>query len=141
MADKATSRCFCGAVEVEVTGEPVLQGYCHCNDCRAWSGTPVTAYALWPEDKVRVTGGEDALRAYSKNGTTVRQFCGTCGGAVMTASTGVGLVDVYPMTIDGFRFEPRAHIDYELRIVDMKDGLPKFRGRPVPGGANETMDE
>jgi hypothetical protein len=22
--------CFCGTVQISVTGEPVAQGYCHC---------------------------------------------------------------------------------------------------------------
>ena len=28
-------RCFCGAVELTVTGAPAVMGYCHCADCRA----------------------------------------------------------------------------------------------------------
>jgi len=28
-------RCFCGAVEVEVTGQPEAMGYCHCGSCRS----------------------------------------------------------------------------------------------------------
>ena len=31
-------RCFCGAVTIEVTGEPEAMGYCHCESCRSWSG-------------------------------------------------------------------------------------------------------
>src|SRR5262249_32727059 len=33
--------CFCGAVEMAVTGEPVAMGYCHCESCRKWSAGPV----------------------------------------------------------------------------------------------------
>jgi hypothetical protein len=30
MSDKVYSgKCFCGAVEIRVTGEPVAMGYCH----------------------------------------------------------------------------------------------------------------
>jgi len=38
--------CFCGAVEIEVTGEPNAMGYCHCRSCRSWSGGPVNAFSL-----------------------------------------------------------------------------------------------
>ena len=31
------ARCFCGEVEIEVTGEPAAMGYCHCASCRQWS--------------------------------------------------------------------------------------------------------
>src|SRR5579863_6305525 len=27
--------CFCGAVHVEVSGEPEAMGYCHCRSCRS----------------------------------------------------------------------------------------------------------
>lgn len=27
--------CFCGAVEIEVTGVPEEMGYCHCTSCRS----------------------------------------------------------------------------------------------------------
>lgn len=26
--------CFCGAIEIQVTGEPVAMGDCHCASCR-----------------------------------------------------------------------------------------------------------
>ena len=31
--------CFCGAVQLTVTGEPVAMGYCHCDSCRHWSAS------------------------------------------------------------------------------------------------------
>lgn len=36
MADtgRCSGTCFCGAVEIEVSGEPVAMGYCHCASCR-----------------------------------------------------------------------------------------------------------
>jgi hypothetical protein len=29
-------RCFCGAVQLELSGEPSVQVYCHCSSCRGW---------------------------------------------------------------------------------------------------------
>ena len=49
--------CFCGGVEIEVTGEPVGMGYCHCGDCRSWAAAPVNAFSLWKPEQVRVTKG------------------------------------------------------------------------------------
>ena len=46
MAEKYKGVCFCGAVEIEATGTPLEMGYCHCNSCRAYSGTPVTSFIL-----------------------------------------------------------------------------------------------
>ena len=36
MSDSYKGACFCGAVEIEVSGAPAAQGYCHCSDCRSW---------------------------------------------------------------------------------------------------------
>ena len=41
--------CLCGGVTYEITG-PVLRGrYCHCTDCRKFSGTAHAAWGLWYE--------------------------------------------------------------------------------------------
>ena len=53
--------CFCGAVKVRATGAPFAMGYCHCNDCRAWSAAPATSYTLWQRDAVEVIEGADML--------------------------------------------------------------------------------
>src|SRR5919198_1411533 len=44
MTQKYRGQCFCGKVEVEVTGSPVEMGYCHCSSCRSYSGGPVNAF-------------------------------------------------------------------------------------------------
>lgn len=53
--------CFCGEVEVEVSGAPEAMGYCHCSSCRSWSAGPVNAFTLWKPDNATVTRGEDYL--------------------------------------------------------------------------------
>ena len=68
MSDTSThvGTCFCGAVEIAVTGEPAVMGYCHCASCRAWSAGPVNAFTLWPPDAVKVTKGADNVASYQK---------------------------------------------------------------------------
>ena len=38
--------CFCGAVELTVTGKPEVMGFCHCDSCRAWAAAPVNGFTL-----------------------------------------------------------------------------------------------
>ena len=66
-------RCFCGSVEIEVSGSPEGMGYCHCSSCRTWSGGPVNAFTLWKSDNVRVTKGEDLLEMPPLAGVEVMQ--------------------------------------------------------------------
>ena len=40
--DVHTGKCLCGDVNLQVAGEPVVQGNCHCTDCKKNTGA---AYA------------------------------------------------------------------------------------------------
>lgn len=68
MSDAKTyhGACFCGAVQLKVTGEPEAMGYCHCEDCRHWSAGPVNAFTLWKPEAVEVVQGADTLGSISR---------------------------------------------------------------------------
>ena len=138
MADTYKGRCFCGAVEFEVEGEAPMQGYCHCADCQAWSGAPVTAFAMWPADKVRITKGEAEVTAFQRDAAenhTIRRSCGKCGGAVPSLIPLLGMSDAYPMLIDDYPFKPALHAQMADSVLKIDDDLPKFdRWPPMPGG-------
>ncbi len=68
-----TGQCFCGAVTIVVTGDPVGAGYCHCANCRSWSAGPVNAFTLWKAEAVKVTQGEDHIGEYHKTERSYRQ--------------------------------------------------------------------
>ena len=95
-------RMLCGAVEVEMSGQPEAMGYCHCQSCRTWSASPVNAFTLWKPENVKVTKGADQIGTYHKTEKHHRQFCRTCGGHVMTSLPAVGLIDVFSATIPIF---------------------------------------
>ena len=142
MADKHKGRCFCGAVEIEVTGAPAEMGYCHCSSCRAYSGGPVNAFTLWQPDQVKVTKGAEHLGRYNKVGTSDRQHCLKCGGHVMTAHPTFALVDVYAAVIPSLKFKPAVHLNYAETVLPMKDGLPKLKDFPKEvGGSGQTVPE
>lgn len=99
----------------------------------------MTAYALWPKGNVRIIKGAKNLGSFSQTGQALRQHCKKCGGSVMTETTTLGLVDVYPVLLKGFRFTPKSHIYYGDRIIDMPDRLPKFRDMPARAGGSDEM--
>ena len=134
--------CFCGAVEIEVSGSPVAMGYCHCNACRSWSAAPVNAFTLWHPENVAVTKGADVLARIMKTERSGRQFCKKCGGHVMNDHPLLGLVDVYAATIPTVEFSPGVHVNYSETVLRMKDGLPKLKDLPAAmGGSDETVPE
>ncbi len=134
--------CFCGAVQLSVSGEPVAMGYCHCESCRRWSAGPVNAFTLWKPEAVKVTKGADNIGTYNKTPNSYRKWCKTCGGHVFTEHPGMGLTDVYAAIIPDFPYQPGLHVFYEETVLHVRDGLPKMRDVPAEmGGSGISLAE
>ena len=134
--------CFCGAVEIVVSGEPAAMGYCHCDSCRHWSASPVNAFTLWAPDAVRVTRGAEHVGTYHKTERSYRKWCVKCGGHLYNQHPGWGVIDVYAAVIPGMPFKPRLHVNYAETKLRMRDGLPKMRDMPKEmGGSGEVLPE
>jgi hypothetical protein len=134
--------CFCGAVEVTVTGEPAAMGYCHCSSCREWSAGPVNAFSLWPTEAVKITKGKENVGVYHKSPNSLRQWCKICGGHILTDHPEWKLVDVYAAVLPSLAFAPMLHVNYQETVLHIKDGLPKQRDVPKEmGGSGELLAE
>ena len=135
-------QCFCGAIEVRTVGQPAAMGYCHCDSCRQWSAGPVNAFTLWAPTSVTITRGSDQLASYSKNPTSIRKWCKTCGGHVLTDHPTFGLVDVYAALLPGLSFKPMLHVNYAETVLRLHDGLPKQKDFPAElGGTGTSLPE
>ncbi|MDR6757604.1 hypothetical protein J2Y48_002901 [Mycoplana sp. BE70] len=142
MQEKYSGTCFCGAIEIEATGAPLEMGYCHCTSCRAYSGGPLSAYALWRSGNVKITRGAEFIGHYNKSGMSDRQFCMKCGGHIMSAHPDLGLTDVRAAVVPGLTFEPTVHLNYIECVLPVRDGLPKLKDFPAEaGGSGETVPE
>ena len=142
MATTHNGRCFCGAVEIQVTGDPLGMGYCHCSSCRSWSAGPVNAFTLWKPENVKVIKGAEHIREFHKSANSHRKWCNICGGHLMTDHPQWQLVDVYAATVPSVAFTPGVHVNYQETVLKMKDGLPKMRDFPKElGGSGETLAE
>jgi hypothetical protein len=134
--------CFCGAVEVEVTGIPAAMGYCHCRSCRSWSGGPVNAFTLWQPDAVRIRKGAEHVATFQKTAFSQRRYCAKCGGHLTNNHPTIGLVDVFAATIPTLAFSPGVHINYAETVLPIRDGLPKLKDFPAEfGGSGAAMAE
>ena len=144
MADVTTHKgsCFCGSVELTVSGDPAAMGYCHCESCRQWSAGPVNAFTLWPPSAVRITKGADKVAAYHKTPKSHRKWCTSCGGHLMTEHPLWNLTDVYAAVIPTFPFKPGVHVNYQEAVLRVKDGLPKQKDVPKEmGGSGDLLPE
>jgi hypothetical protein len=139
---KYSGSCFCGAVQLEVNGDPVAMGYCHCRSCRHWSAGPVNAFSLWKPDAVKVTRGADQIGTHAKTPQSERKWCKSCGGHLFTNHPSMGLIDVYSAVIPDLPFKPGVHVHYQETVLRVKDGLPKMKDVPKEmGGSGETVQE
>ena len=137
-----TGTCFCGAVEIEVSGNPEAMGYCHCRSCRSWSGGPVNAFSLWKPEAVKVTKGAEHVATYAKTPMSERKYCAKCGGHLVANHPPLGLVDVFAATIPSLTFAPGVHVNYGETVLRIKDGLPKLKDFPAEfGGSGEMVAE
>ena len=134
--------CFCGAVKLTVSGDPVAMGYCHCESCRHWSAGPVNAFTLWSPDSVTITEGADQLGTFNKTPQSSRKWCQSCGGHILTEHPELGVTDVYAAILPELPFQPGVHVHYQETGLRLKDGLPKMQDLPAEmGGSGETLDE
>lgn len=134
--------CFCGAVQLTVTGAPAAMGYCHCDSCRKWSAGPINAFSLWKPEAVAVTKGAENIGTYNKTEQSYRKWCKSCGGHLFTVHPGFGLTDVYAAVIPDFPFEPHLHVFYAESVLRVQDGLPKMQDVPSEmGGSGNTLPE
>ena len=141
MAQTHSGSCYCGAVGIEATGDPIDMGYCHCDACRRYSTAPVSIFTLWKPENVKITKGADSLGKSHTSAMSDRRYCTKCGGHIMIDHPRLGLADVR-VSLSDFTFKPTVHLNYEEAVLRIKDGLPKLRDLPKEiGGSGETLPE
>jgi hypothetical protein len=129
-----TVQCSCGAVEIQLTGKPVFQYYCHCDDCQSVHGKAYPV-SLYPAPSVSVVRGD--IDAFTLK-TTPRTKCKQCGTYLFAEVAGFGGVnaDLFP---EGM-FNPEFHIQCRYAAVPIQDDLPHYKGTPARfRGSDELM--
>jgi hypothetical protein len=130
--------CRCGAVEIEVSGEPLAQMYCHCDDCQAVHGAPYVPESVYRAESVRVVRGEPGTWKLKRN---PRFTCRDCGTRLFIDVLGIGLRGVNGYMLPPGKFIPTFHMNCRFAVNPIRDGLPHYLGRaPAFGGPNETTD-
>ena len=120
---------MCGGVRVKVSGRP-SEGviYCHCRDCRRWSGAPVSLFAGYRTEQVEIERGTP--KVYCSSPGVSRSFCGDCGAALSYEDERLPGEVYMPTGVfdDPELFEPEVH-DWDsqrLGWFDVRDGLPRY---------------
>ena len=84
MTPTRKASCCCGACSITVEGEPILNGICHCDNCRRRTGSAFGWSAYFPDD--RIVGREGELSVYVLDPINPQRqqrfFCPTCGATL-----------------------------------------------------------
>ena len=107
--------------------------------------SPVHIMGIQPPEGVQVTKGAHMINVYEpENGTLMHCTCKKCGGGIYYCPKGAPFRLVYPTNFhiaDGKNcklpddYLPTAHLNYENRLMDWHDPLPKFKTFPPPMGS------
>ena len=83
---KRAGGCLCGDVRIEVTGEPMTSGVCHCGQCQKNCGGSAATFMVFTAANVSLLKGE--LRYFdtvADSGNKIsRGFCPNCGTPIMS---------------------------------------------------------
>lgn len=130
-------QCLCGAVTVQIRGEPVEQFYCHCDDCRAAIGGAYVGVAIYPAASVVVQGEVETWTIRS----LPRKRCVACGTRLFAEIPQAGQRGVNAFLLPPGVFKPQFHINGRHAVLPIMDDLPHFKGFPEKfGGSNETVE-
>lgn len=110
--------CCCGESSIEVTGEPTLNGVCHCDNCKRRTGSAFGWQAYFRDTQIVAIEGEFSLHRIRNE--QERSFCTRCGttlfwkSAFMPEQTGIAagaFVDP-PLPDPGLEATTRGRVEW-----------------------------
>ena len=132
-----TIQCHCGAVKMELAGDPVVCLYCHCDDCQAAHGGAYLPAAMYRTAQTRVVAGEPILW---KRKTTARATCPACGTRIFAEPAGLGVRSITANLLPKGVFQPAFHVQCQHALLPVKDELPHFKDYPAMlGGSDDRV--
>ena len=129
-------QCRCGAVEIELTEAPIVQFFCHCDDCQAMHGAAYVPESVYPAAAVRVVRGDPKAWTLKRN---PRFLCGNCGTRLFIDVLALGLRGLNGYLLSPGDFRPTFHMHCRFAVRPVADDLPHYTSRPARfGGSDET---
>jgi hypothetical protein len=104
-------QCRCGAVEVEISAEPIVQFFCHCDDCQAVHGGAYAPESVYPADAVKVVRGDPTTWKLKRN---PRFTCPECGTRLFIDVLGRNLRGVNGFLLPPGKFQPAFHVQCRI---------------------------
>jgi hypothetical protein len=129
-----TASCYCGQLRINVQGEPVGIGVCHCLACQQRTGSVFAALAAY-RAPYQVTGNATEFVRTGDHGSQFRfRFCPVCGSTVFHTEEGVD--EYVSVAVGAFAdptFPPPQDSVYEHRRhawVQLPDNVTRYDTDP-----------
>lgn len=103
--------CLCNAITFTIADEVHNARYCHCVNCRKFSGSSAGAWAITKTSKLAVTSSDARISKFD-SGRGIRCFCSRCGSPVWFESLDFPEIIAIPLGVldDGDIQAPQMHI-------------------------------
>jgi len=125
--------CLCGGITIEIGGPIYSPRYCHCTNCRKFSGTAFAAWGVVDAATFEVKHAVSEIARFDSGGGH-RAFCGTCGTPLFYEPKGRPQLRGIPLGIidDGEVPAPSMHVWTQSKVAwtSVEDGLPRYDTHP-----------
>jgi hypothetical protein len=124
---RATGRCLCGAITLEIRGALRDVVVCHCGQCRRQHGAPPSyTAAAWSDVTVK---GAKNLKWHQSSQDARRGFCRLCGSSLFWEPMGSGRVSIAAGCLDtptDLRTVRHIFVADKGDFYEIKDGLEQL---------------
>lgn len=83
-----TASCCCGQLAIEVQGEPLGTGVCHCLACQRRTGSVFAALAAFAAPSIVIGTATQYIRIGDQGAAFTFHFCPVCGSTVFHTEQG-----------------------------------------------------
>jgi len=129
-----TASCFCGQLQIEVQGEPLGIGVCHCLACQQRTGSVFATLAAYAAPYTVVGLATEFVRTGDHGAKFRFRFCPICGSTIfhteegddshVSVAVGAFADPDFPAPQDSV-YEHRRH-----RWVRLPDGITRYDSDP-----------
>ena len=129
-----TGQCLCQVVKFSLPDDFIYAFYCHCSECRRFSGSPFSAAGGIAKERLVILSGEKHLKYYRKREAANMVYCELCGSSLFSDNFSKGLSHIRLGTLnEAPSLKPQMHVfvDSKASWYEINDDLPQFNTMPI----------
>jgi len=126
---KINGKCLCGEVEYSISDKLLYAGFCHCSECRKWTGSPFSSSGGVVQSDFTLIKGKNNLTCFKKGESTLTYFCKSCSSILYGDVPEYNMIFVMLGTLDEApSLKPQWHIYTGSKVdwFEINDDLPQF---------------